>query len=393
MGYDISNHPVDVRLIQGYLIPYIQGYLNDIDLFVKHAVQLAMIARRANRWGLGVVEIDHQISGQLRQLPPQNSPAPADTASGASNFLGRLFGKHTPEPERTHKNPPRLRGIPGFDSDLSVWGRPFFVVGEGYEEALAGFETYLRLPSAADEGVDAVVRSMLARLDRKRADLVPQIRLEEARILDPFYPLQDHVILSAEGADYGADEVEADLRARLEQMRNIYSKRHTDELIPLSDGEEYHASELMGNLPLEIITIAASVLPGWMGRGYVWPTALFGKIGVDVSGLFETPAWLFEPLVRATPESRYDFETTIQQNYTLGGAVRPEKVPALIDLLQKHRRQLITAWSAAEEDEENIEEMSADFEKILEPAIYAARHGFGFIEATEIYSGIGGVMN
>jgi hypothetical protein len=34
-----------------------------------------------------------------------------------------------------------------------------------------------------------------------------------------------------------------------------------------------------------------------------------------------------------------------------------------------------------------------DYQKILEPVVFAERNGYGFIEAAEIYSGFMGVMN
>jgi hypothetical protein len=37
--------------------------------------------------------------------------------------------------------------------------------------------------------------------------------------------------------------------------------------------------------------------------------------------------------------------------------------------------------------------MSADFTKILEPVLWAEQKGYGFIEASEVYSGFMGVMN
>jgi len=391
MGFDISNHPVDVRLIQDYLLPYIQGQRDDIDTFVARAMHLARIAHRANRWGLGVVTLDGEVHRKQRALPQERPNPPAESRS--QGFLSRLFGKKSTDAEEPEPDGRQIRGLPGFDSDLSVWGRPFFIVGDSCDEALEGYDAYLRLPSSDNSEVDAMVRSMMARLDRKRADLAPQMHTAYARILDACYPLEAHVVLDPESTDYEREAEEEDLRGLLERMRTIYSKRNTNESIVLPGGEAYPASELMGSFPLEIIDIAAKALPGWMGRGYVWPTALFEKIGVDVSQVFEEPTWLFEPLVREAPALAERFYATIPENYSLGGSVRPEKVPALVDLLQKHRSRLIRAWCEGAQTSDEDAENAIDFAKILEPAVYAARHGFGFIEASEIYSGIGGVMN
>ena len=82
-------------------------------------------------------------------------------------------------------------------------------------------------------------------------------------------------------------------------------------------------------------------------------------------------------------------------NYCLGGYVPPHKMQAFVDLLTRHRRELILAWHEGLEDTGDIDRLAgmADFIKILEPATYALRQGYGFIEAAEIYSGILGWMN
>src|SRR6476620_1507355 len=81
MGYDISFHPVDVRLVQERVTPFLAGRGNDDDLddLIADAVRQAKVRFRANAWGLGVM---------------QAKPGGA------------------------------------FDTRLHVWGRPFFVTAE-----------------------------------------------------------------------------------------------------------------------------------------------------------------------------------------------------------------------------------------------------------------------
>ena len=68
---------------------------------------------------------------------------------------------------------------------------------------------------------------------------------------------------------------------------------------------------------------------------------------------------------------------------------------AFVDLLTKHRRELILAGHQGKEGTADLDQLPgmADFIKIFEPAVYALRHGYGFIEAAEIYSVILGPMN
>lgn len=393
MGFDISNHPVDVGLIKNTILPYIQGQQQDMDAFVERATCVFQIGHRANRWGLGVVALEHEIYSRQRSLLPsvQNPPV----VEKPKGLLSRLFGKKPPLPMVKEATEERVIGIPGFNSDISVWGRPFFIVADSCDDALAGFDAYLSLPHPDKDEVDRIVRDMLARLDAKKMNIATLVRPEIAQMLYSYYPLIDHVVLDPQSAQYDPSTTSDWVRRRLERMRTIYSKRESNELIPLpdSDNKEYPARDLMASIPLEVVNISAMVLPGWRGCGYVWPTALFEQIGVDVSHLFEKPTWLFEALVRAFPSLEEKFDAAICDHYSLGGSVRPEKVQALVDLLIKHRKQLILAYFDNEVPSDRLEELASDFNKILEPAAYAARHGFGFIEAAEIYSGMGGLMN
>jgi hypothetical protein len=127
----------------------------------------------------------------------------------------------------------------------------------------------------------------------------------------------------------------------------------------------------------------------------VWPTALFGKIGVSVSGIFERPVSLFEDLLRDVPDMHRNLHSTIVENYCVGGYVPPHKMQTFVDLLTKHRRELILAWNQEQDGatDLDLDRLAPDFLKILEPATYALRHGYAFIEAAEVYSGILGWMN
>jgi hypothetical protein len=216
-------------------------------------------------------------------------------------------------------------------------------------------------------------------------------------MLDALYPLADH--LPELKGDNRKDASFADTRRRLaamiESYREAWTHRGTERLIESEVFEEpTSAADMARGAPYMLLNLAAQVLPGWMGRGYVWPTQLFEKIGVGVSHVFEKPTALFEPLVRAFPEIEEGFSTTIFQNYSLGGYVRPANVAVLKALLEKHRRELILAWIEPEQAADaDLDELSADYRKILEPVTLAERQGHGFIEAAEIYSGFMGVMN
>lgn len=391
MGYDISNHAVDVELIQQRLIPALGGR-GSIDDILARAAGLSAISARANQWGLRVTRLSHAISDKQRELGFERTIAVPKKNAG---WLDRVLGRSRTEEIRV---PELTTGLPGFDPDLCVWGRPFFIVADSTDEALAELDRYMKCPPNDLARVDAIAGQMIAKLESKRREIGPDVRSEIVAVLDSFQPIAEHVpdLEEGDGGNVDIDATRRRLADHFAAIQKTWAARDTDQMIARGeDGDEpVPAAELAVTVPYALLNLAAHVLPGWMGRGYVWPTALFEKIGVDVSAIFETPTALFEPLVRDFPNVETGFHTTIPENYSLGGYVRPENIAALKALLLKHERELILAWTEpGTATALSLEELSADFRKILEPVTLAERHGYGFIEAAEVYSGILGVMN
>ncbi|MEV6098690.1 hypothetical protein [Nocardia sp. NPDC051981] len=113
MGYDISFHPVDMRLVEERVIPFLAGRGSDADLddLIADAVRQAKVRFRANAWGLGVLK-----------------------ASGSGDF----------------------------DSGLYLWGRPFFVTAD---DPASVAETVVRYCNSALDEVDDLARSQIDLLD------------------------------------------------------------------------------------------------------------------------------------------------------------------------------------------------------------------------------------
>jgi hypothetical protein len=362
MGYDVSNHPVDTKLITERLIPALLGNAS-IDDILDRAADLCVVASRANQWGFRVMQVQHDLGNE----------------------------QFDAEMER-----PFLM-LPGFESDLSVWGRPFFIVADTVDESLAAFEQYMQCTRQDLAGVDRIAASMLTWLDAKKGSWPADSAPAKVALVEAVYPLAKHLPELKKKDQQLADAGQTRLRLAkiLEAYREGWAHRDSKRKIK-SDvfDEPAKARDVALEAPYILLNIASQVLPGWMARGTVWPTQLFEKIDVSVSHVFETPAALFEPLVRAFPALEERFRTTIIENYSLGGYVRPENVPVLRALVEKHQRELIFAFVEPHEAAgADLERLSMDYQKILEPVVFAERNGYGCIEAAEIYSGFLGVLN
>lgn len=367
MGYDVSNLAVDVRLIRERLVPYMRGATSDgLEDLVRDAARRQLVAHRASRWCERVVNLHRAIYADQAKAVREHAGAPSEEFS--SQPLGGT-------------------GIPGFDAYQAHWGRPYFIEADDAEDALRELAAYEACDIADELAIDAVALRMLAKLDARRHLVGPDVKPEVRAVLDGFYPLAAHLPPEERAPDEAMtpDALRDRMRRRLAQWRHIWACREDTTTEIEAEGFIWPepASELVGSVFHEIVNLAAQVLPSWQSRGRVWPTALFERIGVDVSHVFETPAALFADLLGDFPMLREKMRTTIHFNYSLGGYVPPEKTGLLVELLQKHRRALIFAWDEDSGDAD-IEALASDHQMILEPALLAVRNGHGFLEASEI---------
>jgi hypothetical protein len=344
MGYDVSAHPVDVGLIQNRVLPYVRGE-GDLSDLVETAVQLARVRFRANAWGLGLLALAHAESDAKRKKPKK---AKATTA------------KKKPAAK------PKWLVPDSFDSDLHVWGRPFFITVP---------------PQRVSEALDRYLAATPRQVDRIAQDMLRELNPE----------LVGEVTPSSEGRLPTAKNLAAGIVGSLDFFRDAYPKLAGNEPVELPDGDVITAAELfLHSLPLHAVTFAAQLQPGWMGRGYVWFTAFIERAGLDAGKLVETAAPLFRPLLKDVKGFRKAFEPTITENYTLGGYVQPKNVPAFREWMENHAEEMVEACVAEEWDEAGAR---VDLGKVMEALRDAEYRKMGFVEAAEVYSGMMGIMN
>jgi hypothetical protein len=240
-----------------------------------------------------------------------------------------------------------------FQAHLHVWGRPFLVTGEGTEAIAAGIDAYL---AAQPSQVDEIARAML---DRLEPGFAARVRPDEGGTLP------DDAALARS------------IRARVDVMRDcVTAIRAGRPTVALGDRELDAAGTLARELMDVVVELAAAVRPGWMSRGHTWPTALLGSD--PARKLFIANVAPVMPIYKAFGQLRWAVADTIHENYMVGGCLSPRDIPTV--------RAALSALPVApghELERRKLDEALAD----------AAHRNLPFAEATEIYSGMSGIMN
>lgn len=257
----------------------------------------------------------------------------------------------------------RVDGVEGFDAHLHVWGRPFFItVDEGIGEAI---DRYL---AVSVEGVDAIAREMIAHLDPA---LVSRVTPDDGG------QLPDDAALAEQ------------IRGSLGLLRRAWEGVERNAPIALPDGDHAPARELLEReVPFAVLRFVADLRPGWMDRGYVWPTNLLAEARAAGGDAFEAPTRLLGAIADHGSLSPFA-PPTITENYMVGGYLSAPAVPPLRSAIEEQEATLASVY----DDEGRVEPMRTSVRKLREALADAAERGFAFCEATEVYSGFSGIMN
>jgi len=316
MGYDISYHPVDLAFFHERVIPFVRGE-RTLDDLQPAALRIAKVHFRANAWGLGVLKLDE--------------------------------------------------GAPyAFDSDLHIWGRPFFITSSSPEEVSSEIDRYL----AADEDqVDDIASNML-------------------RHLDPGLP--GRVIPDPEGELPDDEAILHDLFWKLDLFRSAYAALKSGQKTVNHEGNKLDASRLFAtDFPLAAFSFAAHFRPGWMSRGHGWPSRLLESAGIRANP-FKTALPLYEPLAAELPQIAENLHPTIVENYMIGGLVSAPDVPGLQSTLTT-ATPAIRAHAGKQYGQPDA--FDDDLRKIHEALYDARRRNLAVAEATEVNAGPLGMMN
>ena len=329
MGYDCSYHPVDLKQFQEEILGAATGE-RPLKALTARAIELEKRRYRAKAWALAAIGVQHE--------------------EGAAK-------KKTKASETT-----------ALESDLHVWGRPFFIGASDAEDVSKEIDRWLAAKD--DAAVDALARETLKAV-------APGLEKKLKPDLGTGLPKGDEL----------ASAVLRDFDALPEMFAAVRAGKRS---VTLPNGEtDDPRSVLASSLLFVAVSLASHFRPGWMSRGYVWPSMMLDEAGLDPAKFFETPAAMLGPLAKEMPFLTQSLEATITENYTTGGYVPARKVGDLRALLAKSEKKLLA--KAKKEDWEDHARLS--LRKIDEALCDAERRGFPFLEACEVYSGPMGFLN
>ncbi|WP_224369069.1 hypothetical protein [Hyalangium versicolor] len=239
----------------------------------------------------------------------------------------------------------------GFEPHLHVWGRPFFVTGKTPQEIATGIDAYLEAKPAEVDG----------------------IALEMCDALEPGFSTR--VTPRGTGTLPPPHELAQGLRSRLDLMRSCCEALRARRTAVHYGDKTFEPGSLLGRELMKIVLeFAAHFRPGWMSRGFTWPTTLLSG---DACRLFIANMALVMPVMKAFPDVPWAAADTIHENYMVGGCLSPKDIPRV--------RAAVQALQTPE--------LKLDLQKLDEALADAEHRHLPFAEATEIYSGVSGNMN
>ncbi len=415
LGLDYSLHPVDPVLFRERIVPYAMGR-GDISDLIERAIRVGVVRDRSSAWRQATFDLHEAMRTAQEKVGPKikyktEKQAPQSPADKQQGKPPQIIVEES-------EYPAPAPGMPGFDTDLTVWGRPFFNTAEGAVAGLAGHQLFMATVGKPAAEVDALCKKMLADLDTRRSrtppDTTPAVTAAIAKA-PPYVraakvdhkPSDTALWRKGYAAEWSmirtiwdqrsAKEIDDAALARTARVKAGLPAEEDNGWVDVSDPSRPRllptGRELMAGLPLRLAGFAAALEPGWMGRGSAFTSSALRQIGVDPGDIFETPIRLFEEMVKAAPAGPWYFRDTIYDNFSLGGYVRPEKVPKLVQLLEANKDKLVRAWANDPPTAFDLENGPTDYLKNVEPAMYAASKGWGYLEAAEIYSGFLGWSN
>jgi hypothetical protein len=340
-GY-VSFHPIDLAMFDELIAPLVAGRKVNPESFLQRAA-----IQRRNGWAA------RRFAVAVEQLAAAaEAPRPDPSANPWQRLRANL--------ERIDYRPDEMarRAARGFDPDLHLDGRPFFIT-ENSAEKVAG---------AVDAYASAESEVAVANLARRQVALL-------------------HAELAAEIAPADIDELGSDLGYRgdlLGLLQKIYElARAAREGGAWADGEgpaRPAADVLPQELPWRALSMHSCIAPFWIARDVDGLETICRAAGVRAPDCL-SPAWrVFAGACEEFPALKEALKLELRRPRDVGAFVAPGEVNQLLVFLADHGARIIGAATRGGEGAV----ATALLRKIKECAVYAQRHGCGYLEGSGI---------
>ena len=340
-GY-VSFHPVDLSFFDELIAPLVAGRKVNPEEFLQRAPRVRHNGWIARRFALAIEEFAAAFEA------PKADPGESRWRRLRANL------------ERIDYRPEELarKAAQGFDPDLHLDGRPFFIAEGSAEKVANAVDAYAAADSA--DAVEKIVRDQIARIDA-----------ELAREVGP-----------ADVAELGSDlSYRSDLLGLLTKIHELARLAREGRGFVDGDAAPRPAAEALAEeLPWRALSMHARVTPCWIARDVDGLETICRAAGVRAPDCL-SPAWrVYAEACDAFPALKESLGLELRRPRDVGAFVAPGEIDQLLQFLAEQGARIIGA--AARGGEGPM--ATALLRKIKECAVYARRHGFGYLEASGI---------
>lgn len=335
----LSFHPVDVGLFDGLFASLLGGGRVNPESFLEDAIRTRRTWAQSRRY-----------QRSLEQVIADPEPAVRQGEGLWQSLRGRV--------EELTRRPDEVTSLARsvVEAELHLEGRPFFI-SEGSAETVADMVDAYRGAASAEQA-DAIGREQLVRLSPELAKCLALTEPDEL------------------SADYG---YRSDLLADLKDLYDIGNAARQGGSWGRADGPRRPAVEVLTReVPWLVLRLHSRVAPFWIARDVDGLETVGRAAEVDTPE-FLVPAWrLLSGSCEEFPALRESLGVEIAGPRSVGAFVAPGDMQALLDFLTSDGARIIQVATRHGEGPA----CRTLLRKIRECVTYAARHGFGYLEAS-----------
>jgi hypothetical protein len=338
----VSFHPLDLSLFDDLLSPLLAGKKVNPENYLADALRTRRNAWQARRYPRA-----------LESMMATAEPPPADPKAGLwKNLRARL--------EQFDHRPDELtqRALRVVEPDIHLGGRPFFIAEVTAEKVADVVDSYRTAPSP--EAADGIARAQLQKLD--------------AQIAGNLEP-EDGPPLSSEIAH------RADVLAELKETYDLANASRQAQTWGRGEAAGKPAIQvLQDRLAWLSVSLHARAVPFWTAHDVDGLETICRAAGVDPPDVLAAPWRLFADAIEEFPSLKETLHGEVTSPRDVGAFVAPGDVPDLLEYLNREGARIIGAATRHGEGQA----CKALLRKIKECATYAARHGYGYLEASGV---------